>query len=91
MKSIQSYITEGKGEAFTNQVKYSKEDIKKWIKAAGDSFEVCNATDSDALLIYKKLNKKDEFGSTIEHVATYFIKKEELFTDDINLFGHEAK
>ena len=86
MKSIISYITESNGSAFSDHVKYSAEDMEKWCNAAGDAYEIYN--DSDALYIYKKLNKKDKNGSTIEHIATYDNKKEELFTDNTNLFGH---
>jgi hypothetical protein len=93
MKGILEFINESskdawQGSGFSNHIKYSNNDYLKWKKVikSNDSVlfgELNGYPELELIYLIKKDNKK------IEHIGTYNSKKEELFTDDINLFGHE--
>ena len=85
MKAINEYLQGG--STFKNKVKYSKADWEKWKKAAGEDVFVGNyEDDKDLELAY--IQNSD--GKKMQHIGTYNNKKEILWCDDIEFFGHEV-
>ena len=71
--------------------KYNHADFMKWTKAAhidkNDTLYVLS-NDDPYITVYKKLDQKDKWGSTITHIATYDTKKQVMMCNDPSLFGN---
>lgn len=87
MKDLRTIINEANNSLFSNKVKYSKSDWEKWKNTANDDVLVGNYEDDKDLELVYIINHKDK---KIDHIATYNTKTEILWTDDIELFGHEV-
>lgn len=93
MQQINEYIKyEGGGSSFENEVKYSNSDWKKWLQLIkkeeyGKDILIGNYDDNPELTLVYKNNDKEKM---MDHIASYDNKKEILYTNDINLFGHKV-
>ena len=88
MKQINEYLRhESTGSSFEHEVKYSKADWEKWKKETKEDVLVGNYESEPTLELVYIPNHKNK---TMEHIATYNKKTEQLFCDDIKLFGHEV-
>ncbi len=91
MKTLKQRITKSNnGSQFTDHVKYTMQDWKNFKILLQSKYEgkymIANYEgDKDLELVYLISDDK------LEHVATYNTKKEELYTDDISMFGHVKK
>lgn len=100
MKDIQYYINE-RGQApiidvndpsFKNRVKYSKPDWDEWVKMwkeneFGKDILIGNYDNSKDIFLIYKLNHNQKI---VDHIGTYNKDTEELYCDDIKLFGNEV-
>ena len=85
MKDIVSKINES-GSSFSEQVKYSKSDWKKWKKETKEDVFIGNYENEPDLELVYIPNNKDKM---MDHIATYNKKTGVLSCNDIKLFGHE--
>lgn len=93
MKQINEYINHKEGgSSFENEVKYSKSDWEKWLKLVdkeeyGKDLMIGNYESQPELTLVYRANHDKKM---MDHIATYDIKKEVLWCDDINIFGNEV-
>ena len=88
MKGITEFIKESisvkHGTRFADEVDFDLSQWDKWKKSEqNDKYNIYEDPDNGLFTVYRDVNGKEE------HIATYLVKDQKLFTDDLDLFGIE--
>lgn len=90
MKDIVTKINESNQGSSFEPYRYEKADWEEWLKLikkekfGKDIFIGNYDSDPELKLVYKINNAK----KTMDHIASYNVKTQTLYCDDINLFGN---